>query len=426
MPPDDSHSVYYLAHELRERGDFAGALERYEAYLAAPPPDAEGGKIVQKAMLGQVHCLNGLGDWLRMEAAARALTQAFPESAPGHLRLGEALLRQGRHAEAAPWLDRATRLDPGLSEAYALLQVAQKGGPEAGEPRRPKTWPPRTSRFADLKHLVRRYLLDEETPGLGISKEQALMTLGSCFAENLALRLQSQGYRVHHEPIGEEVNTTFANRYLLEWVELGAVSGPARAMEAAFGPAMRSRLMAAIADADVFVLTLGVAPCFFDKSTGEFVFSWSESTIGRDFLHQQCVMRTTTVAENVANISAIIACLRRLSGRDPGVVLTVSPVPLSGTTEFASAIIADCISKSTLRLACHEALAGGLDPRVHYWPSFEIVRWIGPHLSPDHPPVYGADDDNSRHVSSWLVDDIIDLFLERHAVGAGGQRPSAS
>jgi hypothetical protein len=137
-------------------------------------------------------------------------------------------------------------------------------------------------------------------------------------------------------------------------------------------------------------------------------------------------MRTTTVAENVHNIRCIIELLRRLSGRDPWIVVTVSPVPLSGTTEFSSAIIADCISKSTLRLACHEVLSAGAGPRAQYWPSFEIVRWLGAHLGPDHPPAYGADDGNSRHVSGWLVEVIIDLFLDRYARGAEAAREAVA
>jgi hypothetical protein len=353
-----------------------------------------------------------------MEVLSRQLAEDFPTMAAGPLYLGEALIRQDRFAEAIAALEEATLIDPGVSEAHALLQVARAAWRESSEAPKVRTWPPRASRFADLKRLVRRYLLDDGAPGLMLRPEHVLMTLGSCFAENLALRLETLGWRVHHEPIGEEVNTTYANRYLLEWLENGPTTAPAQAMETALGSQMRLRLLEAVRASDVFILTVGVAPCFFDKETGEFAFSWSKSSLGRDYLLSRCVMRTTTVAENVENIRSIVETLRRLSPGHRGIVLTVSPVPLSGTTEFSSVFIADCISKSTLRLACHEALAGFADdPRVRYWPSFEIVRWIGPHLGPDNPPPYGADDGNSRHVSDWLVADIIDLFLERHAEG---------
>jgi hypothetical protein len=48
---------------------------------------------------------------------------------------------------------------------------------------------------------------------------------------------------------------------------------------------------------------------------------------------------------------------------------------------------------------------------VFYWPSFEIVRWLAPHVS----PAYGADDGLSRHVNRALVDLIVKLFLKHYA-----------
>jgi hypothetical protein len=81
-----------------------------------------------------------------------------------------------------------------------------------------------------------------------------------------------------------------------------------------------------------------------------------------------------------------------------------------GTAEMASAVLADCVSKSSLRAALHEVLAGGTHAGVHYWPSFEIVRWLGGHAG---FAVYGADDANSRHVNEAVVRLIVERFL-RH------------
>jgi len=46
---------------------------------------------------------------------------------------------------------------------------------------------------------------------------------------------------------------------------------------------------------------------------------------------------------------------------------------------------------------------------VYYWPSFEIVRWCGAHLPWRS---YGLDDRSPRHVSRYLVAEIIDAFVE--------------
>ena len=270
------------------------------------------------------------------------------------------------------------------------------------------------SKFRQPETLIERYLLEGRAPNRFITPASIFMTFGSCFADHLAAQLREGGYQVRSESIGEAVNSTYANRYLLHWIEQGPVDGPTSVMEQVYGPAMRRRFLDSIRDSDVFVMTLGLAPCFFDEATGEFAFASVEVKTATDALFERRVMRTTTVPENVENLRWIIAALRRLARRPPKIVLTVSPVPLNATTELDSAITADCLSKSILRVACHEVVSSeGED--VIYWPSFEIVRWLGAHWSHELPPVYGADDDNARHVSGWIVDIVLRQFLAHHA-----------
>jgi len=53
---------------------------------------------------------------------------------------------------------------------------------------------------------------------------------------------------------------------------------------------------------------------------------------------------------------------------------------------------------------------------VKYWPSFEVTKWISAHLSPQLGyQAFGDPDNNSRHVSRWLVDEITKAFIE-HAI----------
>lgn len=48
-------------------------------------------------------------------------------------------------------------------------------------------------------------------------------------------------------------------------------------------------------------------------------------------------------------------------------------------------------------------------PDVCYWPSLEIVKWVGPNLT---WPAYGLDDGKTRHVTRQLVAAIVDAFVE--------------
>lgn len=158
-------------------------------------------------------------------------------------------------------------------------------------------------------------------------------------------------------------------------------------------------------------------PCFFDRADGRFCFVHGSNGVSWRYLTRRAVSRSTSVEENHVNLRCILGAAGRLCRPGSRAIVTVSPVPLGATAEFESPGIADCLSKSILRLACHQAISeAGSD--AHYWPSFEMVRWLGAHLQDPPGPVFGADDGSSRHVSSWLVDIIIELFLETYSVGA--------
>jgi hypothetical protein len=148
----------------------------------------------------------------------------------------------------------------------------------------------------------------------------------------------------------------------------------------------------ALEQADVIIFTVGVAPCFFERESGAFVLPRASSV--------------SLWAQD--NILAIIEAAKSLNA-DVKIVLTVSPVPLKATLEMASVVQADCISKSTLRVAVHEVMGQGIDGVV-YWPSFEIARWLSAYF----PATFGADDGRSRHVSKAVIEVILELFLERY------------
>ena len=414
-PKVTASEVYARAEEFRILRQFDRAFDLFrEVCLGRHGRPSD--KMLRNAYTKALKCSSRLQRWPETEAVAREALSRFPDFALAHCHLGEALLQLGRPALARRALARSIELDPEQDVARGLLGILTSGT-VASAPARPlRIWPTHATDFNDPRKLIRRFLLRAAAEDPFIGPDSVFMTLGSCFALNLGRRLQELGYGAHFEDIGEEVNSTYANRYLFEWLEHGPTSPQTQVMQDGYGSASRDRLRAALAASNVLVLTLGVAPSFFDAQTGAFAFTSTGSRTGLDHLHGGHVMRTTTVAENIENIDAILDMAGRLSGPGGRTVLTVSPVPLSGTTEFDSAVIADCLSKSTLRLACHEVVTARADRGVIYWPSFEIVRWLGAHFGHNLPPVFGVEDGNMRHVSAWLIEIIIDQFLEHWSV----------
>jgi hypothetical protein len=125
----------------------------------------------------------------------------------------------------------------------------------------------------------------------------------------------------------------------------------------------------------ILVLTVGVSPVVVDSVTGELLF---EKDLKAKFQEKKVEMRFSSVQENSNNLIKIIETLRLISP-DIKVFVTLSPVPLIGVPENKSVLERDVVSKSTIRLAIEEAQK---HVEFTYWPSFEVDKWISPHIAP--------------------------------------------
>ncbi len=349
----------------------------------------------------------------RQEEAILAFRRALilgNDDATTHVYLSECLALANQLPEAEHHLATALRLNPDLaaSEAGRDLRELQTLPSSRRPPVSRSRYPTAADITADLRKVVVRSVLGkrDKYPAL-IGPTTRFITMGSCFAGNIAKNLKQRGWPVANVAIGEHVNSTYANRSFLDWID-GRLTGPvADRMEELVSGLQRNRdeIRNDIINADIFILTLGVAPGFFERDGGAFVMPRA-TQISNTSLAGLYEFRTTSVAENIENVKYCIDLIRRLNP-EISVILTVSPVPLDTTFEFDSAVVADCLSKSVLRVAADELMRAGI-ANLHYWPSFEIVRWLGAHTG----PVFGVDDGFASHVSQELIDMIIDLFVE--------------
>lgn len=344
-----------------------------------------------------------------------------------HLYLIVALLRTGRRELAASELDVLfsykfnieDRAWPEIKEAFPekfgqhfiLSTMKSDVGFESGGPTK-RHWsvPYPLAEEAGFARAVDE-MLAQAVPALPpLDRATArVTTFGSCFAANLARLLNAAGVSATNLLIEESINSPLANRAFLSAVAAPEPTPVAAKIEATFGAGFLAKAREQIRAADVVVVTLGVAPSFFHRESHEFAFLEPY----RALLEQGKVyMRTPTVAELKPVIGECFDLLRRVN---PGarIYASVSPVPLMGTVELANTVVADCVSKTTLRASLHELLQEERGAGVLYWPSFEIVRWLGGHTT---LPMFGADDQVSRHVSEWAVKLIVERF-GRHLFG---------
>lgn len=369
-------------------------------------------------------------------AQARTALERVLSIKPDHVAamgtLASVYMAIGPFESAQPLLSRLLELNPADATALAMQRELQgrlvqdvelvsppavdsEGGSRpAGARRKIKRsrFPVQVSELQDFHAAVTSHLLSPiaDVKPFIHSRSRAF-TMGSCFAGRIGRELKRLGLDATHMQLAETVNTTFANLEFMKWVcDSGPVANAAYFDQEMTGRGLnKASLREIVAKADFLVYTLGVAPAFFNKQTGCFAPHSADDFKQFDFLRDH-EYRTSTVNENLENLRQILQLVRELN---PGIkfVVSVSPVPLAATFEMASAIQADCVSKSVLRVAANEFVKLNL-PDVIYWPSFEMVRWFGGHVG----QVFGTDDGCNFHVGDKLVSQIVEAFLNRFSI----------
>ena len=337
--------------------------------------------------------------------------------ASDYFLLSEILTKGDFFEESISALEKAIALDPANFNTpanretleFAKSQLNRASSKAARDKKVVGRYPDTGDFLGDFQKLMRNHIavnLNSEQKFL--NKDTKFFTMGSCFARNLAVSLNNNGYVSHHMEISEYINTTFANKVFVDWLSGAEINGAIRDRIVELLPPgwSKENTLQVIKGSDVFILTLGVAAAFFDKTTGDFVLP-RPSSLNSRALAEKYQFRTASVKENVENVLYLINFIRSVSPQIK-IVVTVSPVPLLASFEYESAVQADCLSKSTMRLVAHELVNNSNIPNILYWPSFEVFRWAGSNAS----NYYAADDGAAWHVSEEKVSGTVAAFIE--------------
>lgn len=155
---------------------------------------------------------------------------------------------------------------------------------------------------------------------------------------------------------------------------------------------------------DVFIVTIGVAWIRINPETDEYIPVPQKS--------QRFGMRLSSLSENISNIKSVFELIYDIKP-NAKIVLTVLPAPMvRGIQNIGEPpFVSDCLSKSVMRLTAHEICAE-FDDRILYWPSFEMVRWLGGHV----PPVFGQSDAHARQPNDELADIIAKSPISKFSI----------
>lgn len=412
----DLASQVNAAFALDDRKTHKKHAESRDAMLAllADHPDVFDDPTPAKLQLirGAAERCANVGPFEKAIELFRKLTP-LSQKASDYYRLSEVLTHGGDHLEESlSALQMAMRLDPRIYDTEANRETLRTSAMQADRMplrRRIGRYPSNADFRGDLDALIRDHIaINLRNEDGFIRKNTSFFTMGSCFARNLGRALNQSGYTSHHLEIAEYINTTFANRAFIDWLseKCGDPVIGARIEALLPGKWSKTDMLCVLANSGVFILTLGVAGAFFDRATGAFVLP-RPSALNSRVLAERYRFRTTTVQENIDNVLYLIAFVRRVAPAIK-IVVTVSPVPMLASFEFESAVQADCLSKSTMRLVAHEVVNNSGLENTLYWPSFEIFRWGGSNAS----AFYAADDGAAWHVSEDKVAATVEAFVK--------------
>ncbi|NWK95381.1 hypothetical protein DM806_06820 [Sphingobium lactosutens] len=266
------------------------------------------------------------------------------------------------------------------------------------------------------------------TPKFRLGENPALFTSGSCFAREIEHALHELGKTVLSWSPDSGLDATSFNRYnifsVINDFRLAQGGGYDEELmwETPIGwidysgndvQPTREALLAArnasidihkrIAQADAFIVTLGLVETWYDLKTGNYLNFTPSEVLASNLSRFEC--RISDYEENLQAARYLIQFLRTHFNPALKVIVTVSPVPLNVSFSGQDVAQANCLSKATLR-AVAQKLADE-DELIDYFPSYEMVTLSHPEKAwlPDY-----------RHVRREMVSRIMQTFIE-HYVG---------
>ena len=276
-------------------------------------------------------------------------------------------------------------------------------------------YPESNDEFNNIPKVIRAHFLTGHIPKAPVlSAADTIITLGSCFARELSYFLGRYGLSASNIWIPSGLNNTFAIADFISWSVTGQETPRGYRYDrtddgkiAEWKPETEQHAYREhFGKAGAFVFTLGLAEVWEDTETNQVFWRGVPEEIYDDKRHR---FRLSTVEENMQNIRDIIETIRSVSANAP-IVFTLSPVPLKATFRPQSCVSSDCVSKATLRVALDQVLEDK-EPGVYYYPSFEIVKWLGCNIP---FATFGAEDGTSRHVSRSIVINILKEFVRAY------------
>jgi hypothetical protein len=264
-------------------------------------------------------------------------------------------------------------------------------------------------------------------PRFSLAGARKIFTIGSCFARNIEEKLtaydvptlrfrppreeylegRSNALLNEYNPgtMSQRIQNAFGQAALIDDTIVDTSGGVVDLLLPTGTPVTRERaferrreisaLYEELASSDAVIITLGLVQAWYDTVSGAYLNRLPPRDVMRTH-GDRYVLRVLDVADAFPLLDEAIGTI---VSRGIKVLLTVSPVPLQASLGGGDAVVANCYSKSVLRVCAQELYMKY--PLVDYFPSYEIAMSGG--LSSFAP--------DQVHVRDTIVGQITEYML---------------
>ena len=284
-----------------------------------------------------------------------------------------------------------------------------------------------SSSASDEIGINKQYIKNSFNLETKISKDNNIYGIGSCFAQNMviAVKLRNTQSNANAYSLSDHVNTPAANMQMLRYcfeeeLRENILKNSACGLEIKNEIDIEKlnndmlQMKKFIEQADTVLYTCG--SCLdirigAEEETESNIFPRFLTGYGLQMPNQSSLAKAglsltiDTHARVVKDMSNVFSYLEKKTKKDAKIIVTVSPVPVVNsvglkTTKCTSINEVDAICKAKLRSAINVSLSELSSNNIHYFPSLEIVRFLGLYHG---SKVFGAHDLHSDHLDPKII-----------------------
>jgi len=162
------------------------------------------------------------------------------------------------------------------------------------------------------------------------------------------------------------------------------------------------KIILKIQECRLLSITLGLIETWYDSKNGVYLNMTPSPRLLSKY-PGRFELRILDFNENLANLKKIYDLLTKYCNKNLDIIITVSPIPLQATYSNKDVIVANMLSKATLRTAVDTW--ANMHSNVHYFPSYEIVMFSNQRI------IWNQD---KRHLKGVMAQYIMEVLKKNY------------